>query len=30
MVPPNVAATLVQRFSNQDLDSYSAPVSLRD
>ncbi len=30
MVPPNVAATLIQRFNNQDLNSYSAPVSLRD
>jgi len=30
MVPPNVAETLIQRFSNQDMDSYSTPVSLRD
>jgi len=30
MVPPNVAETLIQRFSNQDMDTYSAPVSLRD
>ena len=30
MVPPNVAVTLIQRFNNQDMEAYSAPVSLRD